>query len=96
LKRNKDGEFPKNTWLRSDTINIYVRKSKRVFPDEKDLVWSLDIGSIEISKSQRSKGCFPNILNFIETIALAYDIKYIFIENILNNSRLVSFFQRRR
>jgi hypothetical protein len=71
----------RNVWISDGIINIYIRKSKRMYKEQ--LFDFFDFASITvIQPSNRGKGLFTNILNSFEK---QYPSKNIFVESIVND-----------
>lgn len=70
--------FPKNIWISSDNISIYVRKSKRNVNGE--FLDFLDLATINIEPM--GEKIFTNLLNRIEE---EFSDRNIFVESILSD-----------
>jgi hypothetical protein len=79
--------FPRNKWISSDNISIYVRQSKRFINGEH--LDFLDLATIDIDPM--GEKIFINLLDRIEKEFHMYNI---FIESILSD-RFLNFFLKR-
>lgn len=78
--------FPRNKWIYSDNMKIYVRKSKRFI--EGELRDFLDLATIEVEP--KGEGLFTKLLNEIEK---TFPNTNLYLESILND-RLYDFLLR--
>lgn len=81
----------RNAWLKPRSLDVYVRKSRRMYHGE--IVKAFDIASISVNARWRGRGVFTRWLD--EAIpAIPSDFKVIFVENVLDG-RFRDFFLRR-
>jgi hypothetical protein len=84
---NSKNMFPRNKWILTDNVKLYIRKSKRFIENEmRDF---LDISSVEVEP--KGEKLFTNLLDRIEK---EFSDKNIFVESILND-RLYEFLLKR-
>ena len=76
----------RNTWLQSPAMNVYVRKSNRLYPKK---IQTLDIASIEVELEHQDQGMFTTFLNEAEQMGVP-----IYIENVFH-SDFQRFFEKR-
>jgi hypothetical protein len=78
----------RNKWLEDKDMKVYVRKSKRLLPKEKNLIETLDIATIEAIKPGKGHGT-----KFIKAAHEINPFQMTFIENVLT-PRFVRWFEK--
>ena len=83
----------RNTWIRTDEIPVYVRKSQRVHPPGAGTSLSaVDIASVSVREDFQGKGLFAAIIACVETEARSAGYEAVYVESVLSD-RFVSFLQ---
>jgi hypothetical protein len=86
-----DGVFS-NEWINGEGFKAYVRKSERLDPNTGEVLPTLDIASIEVSREQRGQGTFRDVLASAIETAQRNGIQAVYVENVLTD-QFASFFR---
>jgi GNAT superfamily N-acetyltransferase len=81
----------RNSWLHGSKIDVYVRKGKHSL--ENRIVDCLDIANINVEEEFQGRGIFKSWLQYTEDAAHKFNLKAVFVENILNH-RLAAYLSR--
>ena len=82
----------RNKWIGDEFISVYVRKSRRLSPQEKELISCLDIASVSVVEHEQRKGIFKKFLyefheinpysaTFVEAVSNEHLYNYLTKEN---------------
>lgn len=71
-----------NKWINTPLADVYVRKSRRIGPNERIIVKTLDVASITMHEEGR--GTFHGLLPEIMKLINRHGIDYVYIENVLD------------
>lgn len=77
--------FPNNAWLEDETMEVYVRRTKRSLPvaSVNTAVDTLDIASVEVREGLRGQGRWRGFVAAAAVQARAHGVSMVHVENVL-------------
>ncbi|WP_318493207.1 hypothetical protein [Photobacterium leiognathi] len=77
---NPNSNAPRNRWLQSEDISLYLRKQLTI--EDGEFAYHLCIGSIDISSAYQKQGVFTEIITYLEQNISHF--RYISVECLMN------------